>query len=294
MSAFAADAAPDAGHGPGVPWWNLAWVIWRQHRVALASTAALLGGLGLLMLVSEMQAHAADLGLARCHVAGGCAEPTYFATYGSRATTVAIGLQAIPVLIGVFIGGPLLSRELESGTFRFAWTQACGRFRLVTAKLTSLALLVTAGAAVLSLVTSWYTQPFIKAGLISGIRPPLFNVRGVDFAAWTLVTFMIAALAGVVIKRTIPAMAAALALSTGLFFAATLWLRPHYQAPLTGAASAVTARWWVVGTARAGAAVAYQPDDRFWHFQAIEGAWLAALALLLGAATVWLVRRRSA
>ena len=34
-------------------------------------------------------------------------------------------------------------------------------------------------------------------------------------------------------------------------------------------------------------------DGRFRHFQLIESAWLVALALLLGAATVWLVRRRS-
>ena len=38
----------------------------------------------------------------------------------------------------------------------------------------------------------------------------------------------------------------------------------------------------------------YQPASRFWHFQLIEGGWLLALALLLGAATVWLVRRRAA
>lgn len=275
----------------GVPWRKLTWVIWRQHRVALAGTAVLLGGLGLLMLVSELQAHAAHLGLASCHKASGCAEPTYFATYGSRATSVALGLQVIPVLIGVFVGGPLLARELESGTFRFAWTQDCGRFRLVTAKLASLAVLVTLASAALSLITSWYTQPFIAAGLISGIRPYLFNVRGVDFAAWTCVAFMVAALAGVVIKRTIPAMASALAACAGLMLATALWLRPHYQAPLTGSASAVTVKWWVVGTARAGSAVSYQPDGRFWHLQLIEGAWLVTLALVLGATTIWLARR---
>lgn len=295
MTAVTAGVPRGAGQGSGVPWRNLAWVIWRQHRLALAGSAAVLGGLGLLMLINGLQAHAHGLGLIGCHRAGGCAgRPVYYsATYGSTATTVAIALQAIPVLIGVFVGGPLLARELESGTFRFAWTQECGRFRQVTAKVVSLAALVTAGAAALSLVTSWYTQPFITAGLISGIRPDLFNVRGVDFAGWTLVAFMVAALAGVVIKRTIPAMAAALATCTGLLFATALWIRPHYQAPLTGGESGVTVRWWVVGTARAGAAVTYQPDGRFWHFQLIEGGWLAALALLLGAATIWLVRRRS-
>jgi hypothetical protein len=38
----------------------------------------------------------------------------------------------------------------------------------------------------------------------------------------------------------------------------------------------------------------YQPESRFWHFQLIEGGWLLALALLFGAATIWLVRRRAA
>jgi len=36
----------------------------------------------------------------------------------------------------------------------------------------------------------------------------------------------------------------------------------------------------------------YQPASRFWAFQWIEGAWLLALAALLIAVTVWLVRRR--
>ena len=37
----------------------------------------------------------------------------------------------------------------------------------------------------------------------------------------------------------------------------------------------------------------YQPASRFWPFQWIEGGWLLALSVLLIAATVWLVRRRS-
>jgi hypothetical protein len=40
--------------------------------------------------------------------------------------------------------------------------------------------------------------------------------------------------------------------------------------------------------------ISYQPESRFWHFQLIEGGWLLALALLLGAATIWLVRHRAA
>jgi hypothetical protein len=42
--------------------------------------------------------------------------------------------------------------------------------------------------------------------------------------------------------------------------------------------------WWA----------SYQPGNRFWPFQWIEGGWLLALSVLLIAATVWLVRRRAA
>jgi len=37
----------------------------------------------------------------------------------------------------------------------------------------------------------------------------------------------------------------------------------------------------------------YQPNSRFWAFQAVEAAWLCALALALAAATFWWVRRRA-
>ncbi|HKT01435.1 MAG TPA: ABC transporter permease subunit [Rugosimonospora sp.] len=37
----------------------------------------------------------------------------------------------------------------------------------------------------------------------------------------------------------------------------------------------------------------YQPAGRFWLFQSIEGGWLFALAVLLIATTLWLVRRRT-
>jgi hypothetical protein len=40
--------------------------------------------------------------------------------------------------------------------------------------------------------------------------------------------------------------------------------------------------------------VSYQPDGRFWHFQTIEGAAYLVLAGLLGAATIWWIRHRTA
>ncbi len=48
---------------------------------------------------------------------------------GGESTFATIGdaLSARPLLVGVFIGAPLVSREIGSGTFRFAWAQATAR-----------------------------------------------------------------------------------------------------------------------------------------------------------------------
>jgi hypothetical protein len=49
------------------------------------------------------------------------------------------------------------------------------------------------------------------------------------------------------------------------------WLTQHHYT-----------QWW-----------SYQPLSRYGHFQLIEGGWLLALSVLLIAATVWMIRRRT-
>jgi ABC-2 family transporter len=351
VSALAAPAPGRQGSPRDpVPWRKLAWVTWRQHRFSLGGLAALFGGVSLWMLVNGLLVrHAmASLGLGSCHrlLSGGCAAGVReFATqgYADTANTFTGVMQAVPVLAGVFTGGPLLARELETGTARFAWTQGCGRLRWVVAKLVPLAVLVTAGAAVVTLVTNWYMQPFFAMRMTGHFRPTLFDLTGTSFAAWTLAAFAIAALTGLVIKRTVPTIAVAAGAWSLLLVVTTLYLRKRYQPPLTGTFPAtrrgipwVLANWMtgpgghrvtdpgsVVSRALSAVArhgplprgaafgpspavlgwlarhgyhhlVSYQPASRFWHFQLTESGWLLGLALLAGAATVWLTRRRSA
>src|SRR5690348_2330636 len=165
MTAVAAPASPASAPRP-VPWTKLAWVTWRQHRVALAGVAVLLGGLALYLLITGLKIHGAYRAVASCHpavsaVCGVAGRP--FAGYYHTAQEMAIILQVIPVLVGAFAGAPLLARELEAGTFRFAWTQGCGRLRWAVAKLALLAIAITVAAGAFSLLFSWYYQPFVAA-----------------------------------------------------------------------------------------------------------------------------------
>jgi len=235
MTAVAAPAPPAARPRP-VPWTRLVWVTWRQHRVALAGVAALLGGLGLYLLVMGLKIHSGYASVTSCHPAGSAAceltNSLFTNDYYPTAETMTGFLQVVPVLVGVFVGGPVLARELETGTFRFAWTQGCGRLRWVIAKLALLAVVVTMAAEAFSLLFSWYFQPWFAKDLDGALAPQLFDLSGVDLAAWTLLAFALGAAAGALIRRTVPAIAAALAAWTGLDFATFMFGRKHYQAPL--------------------------------------------------------------
>jgi len=239
MTALSVPARPeeDARLRP-VPWRRMAWVTWRQHRFALGGMATLLGALALYLWLAGLQIHHAYTAEVTCHPAssGACgALVGDLLNYNSTAQLIASLLQAVPALIGAFVGAPVLARELETGTFRFAWTLGFGRWRWTLAKLVPLAVVVAATAGVFSLLFSWYFQPIFAEPTYNVVIPLdglVFDLRGVAFAGWTLAAFAIGALAGMLIRRVVPAIAATLAVYAGLAVAVGMYLRQHYITPL--------------------------------------------------------------
>jgi hypothetical protein len=213
MSAPAMAAHPEqnANVRP-LPWRRMIWVTWRQHRFALTGVAVLLGGLALYVWLVGRQLHDAYAASA-CHPAGSPVCSVLASSFQSMHVQPSNGFvwQPLPALIGAFLGAPLLAREVETGTFRYAWTQGFGRRRWTLAKLVLLATTGTAAAGAFSVLLSWYYQPYVAARdqgrFLTALSPPasgLFDLRGVAFAAWTLAAFAIGALAGVHIRRLCP------------------------------------------------------------------------------------------
>ena len=112
--------------------------------------------------------------------------------------------------IGAFAGGPLLARELETGTYRYAWTQGFGRERQAIAKLAlgGVTLAVLAGA--FGELFAWFFQPFLYTEEMNALTETVFDSRGLVFPAFTLAAFAIGAFFGMLLRRIIPAMAATL------------------------------------------------------------------------------------
>ncbi|HUA27452.1 MAG TPA: hypothetical protein VMC03_01095 [Streptosporangiaceae bacterium] len=239
----------DPGLRP-VPWRRMAWVTWRQHRFALTGAAAFLGAWAVYLWLSGLQAHHAYAAATACHPASSFACGNLISefnnTYGARSEAVASLLQIVPALIGAFVGAPVLARELETGTFRYAWTLAFGRTRWTLAKLVPLAVTLAAAVGAFSALLSWYYAPFFADGNQTALAPTVFTLRGVTFAAWTLATFAIAALAGMLIRRVVPAIAAALAAYAGLALAAALYLRGHYLTPVVTSHQNLPVTAWII------------------------------------------------
>ena len=74
----------------------------------------------------------------------------------------------------------------------------------------------------------------------------LFDLRGIAFAAWTLAAFAIGALAGMLIRRIVPAIAATMAAYAGLAFACGAFLRQHYLTPLVTSNLNVPGSAWIL------------------------------------------------
>jgi ABC-type transport system involved in multi-copper enzyme maturation permease subunit len=244
----------DAGLRP-VPWRLMTWVTWRQHRFALGGVALLLGVLAVYMWITGLQLHHAYAAAIACHPANSLACNGLARNFNNIGGFLANGfpLQAVPVLIGAFVGAPVLARELETGTFRYAWTQGFGRWRWTLAKLVALAVAVAAAAGAISVLFSWYYQPyFATSNQTLGLNEPsplavgLFDLRGITFAAWTLTAFAIGAMAGMLLRRVVPAIVATLAACTGLAVAAGGLLRQHYLAPVVTRSLNLPSSAWIV------------------------------------------------
>jgi hypothetical protein len=240
MTVLATPAQPGGGGGlRPVPWRRMAWVSWRQHRFALAGLVAALGAAGVYLFITGLQLRHEVIVYGEMFAANGSGK--------MDMTPTAALFQVIPALIGAFLGAPVLARELESGTFRYTWTQGFGRARWAAAKLAQLAVAVTVVAGAFGFLFSWCYGPII--GVRQGLSPLMsitFDLRGVAFAAWALVAFAIGALAGILIRRVVPAMAATLAAWSGLAVVTGVYLRPHYGTPSVTSGFSLPSAAWVI------------------------------------------------
>ena len=310
----------------------MTWLLWRQHRAQGAVTAGLLAVLGLLLWITGVtMAHTFHSAMTACRASGTCDQlDNLFQGDGAIIDLVNITVL-VPLVIGVFWGATIVGRELDTGTNRLVWTQSVTRRSWLRSKVALLLVSsAAAGAAVAGLVTWWSgTLNSYYHDRFGGLK---FDIQGVVPIGYTVFAASLGLLAGVLWRRTLPAIAT----TVGGFILVRLlvenFVRPHFQKPLVATVGLADSNdgplgSWVLTTQvthngvplsggriqlpvdcraavdRAGAAacaakhgyaraVTYQPAGRYWHFQLIELAIFLALAAVLTVVAVVALQRR--
>jgi hypothetical protein len=320
------------------------WLTWRQHRGQVLALAIGIGVVGVVLLLTGRQMADAfrDTGIERCLQRQG--NPAFVTVPTSGCTDLADAFAArffdqrllalvvfivLPVLAGMFLGAPVVARELEQGTH-----QGVSRTRWAAAKIGLLASILAVAAAVFALIVQWWFGP-LNAATGERFTWLIFDQQGSVLVGYALFAFALGVFLGAVTRRTVRAMGITLAVFFVVRFAVAVWIRPRYLAeqvrtysifggripnPLLGdfliggggpgiggiydgagrfikggqticPGENVTACVTEFGRGAHNLEI-YQPASRYWLFQGIETALFVVLAAMLLLAAVWWVRRR--
>ena len=214
------------------------WLTWRQFRAQsiFAAAALVIAVVALTTLGLELAHLWTDSGAAACPASGDCSALDSFLSQAQRGWPAAVYvlgtalIYLVPPLVGVFWGAPLVARELEAGTQRLVWNQSVTRNRWLVVKLAVIGTASMIFAGLLSLAATWSSAQLDHAGS-NRLEPALFGARGIVPIAYAAFAFVLGVTVGMVLRRTVPAMATTLAIYTGAVLAMALGLRGRLLPP---------------------------------------------------------------
>jgi hypothetical protein len=261
---------------------QLSWLQFR--REAAVAAAALVVFAVLLAATGPHLFHLYDTsGVATCQAHGDCVSlastlinriPGYYEIVYFLGTGI---LFAVPLIIGAFWGAPLVAREFEAGTFRLAWTQGVTRGRWMIIKLIVVGLGAMAIAGLFSLLMTWWAGPidtaaalkennsitFIRLGFM------LFDTRDITPVGYAAFAFALGVSSGVLIRRTLPAVAVTLGAFAAIQIAWPIWVRSHLIAPAHIAVALTAANIPGLGVGPGGTVLVNPPN-----LASLSGDWI--------------------
>jgi ABC-2 family transporter protein len=204
------------------------WLLWRQHRLQAALAAAAIALFAIPAVITGVHLNNA---LSKCRGSSTCSGFDLLAGYDTMNILIDITV-VVPVVIGIFWGATIVGKELESGTATLAWTQAISRRRWFWSKVAILfALTGLASGTVAALVTWWSNvHNATRESRFGGLQ---FDIQGVAPVGYALFAAALGLAAGVLWRRSLPAMATTLAAFVGVRIIVESFLRSHYMTPVT-------------------------------------------------------------
>ncbi len=213
------------------------WLTWRQFRTQAAAVFAALAALAIVLAITGPSlANDYSSGLATCSTQRtGCDDflGRFFSGHQSAFLLVTLAVLVLPVTIGLFWGAPLITREIEAGTHRLVWNQTVTRSRWLTIKLVLIGLAAAVAGGLGSIAVGWWSSPLDKAATdFPRMGPIMFAARGIVPIAYAVFAFALGVTVGILVRRTLPAMAITLVVFAGFQAAMPLLVRPHLASPV--------------------------------------------------------------
>lgn len=209
------------------------WLTWRQMRAqTLWTTAATAIAATYLLYLAATIRDAYRTNVTECTTT--CDQAAHLLDDQFRMPLFLISLLLLTGLaaFGAFWGAPLLTRELETGTHRLVWNQTITRKHWLAAKFTitgGVGIILTGG---LSLLFTWAVSP-LDTLANSRFQPIEFATRNIAPFGYALLAFTLGLTLGLLIRKTL----AAMALTLVAFLAVQLLMgglaRPNYADPVT-------------------------------------------------------------
>lgn len=195
-------------------------VVIRQHRWTLWTVGVLtLAGIAAVVAAYLWMASASDTfansGCSVENTVRGCGDTVrHFLDaelrFGRAVDYADLVMMLLPPFVGMFVAGPLIGRELESGTYKLSWSQSVSPARWLAAKLAVPGVLTLAGVSVLSAVSAWARSRTAGTHYPTGdwYERQVYGAMGTVPVGYALLMLAFGSLAGLLLRRTVAAMIA--------------------------------------------------------------------------------------
>ncbi|RKR92154.1 hypothetical protein BDK92_6588 [Micromonospora pisi] len=212
------------------------WLTWRQFRAQALTASGVLAALAVYLLFLGLAIRNSHADLTDCPNVAGCsinvAMSDFKHQYSPFLGLTGALLIAVPAIIGTFWGAPLITRELETGTHRLVWNQSVTRTYWLAVKLVIVALASAVVTGALSLLLTWAASPY-DALLGDRFNAFSFATRNIAPLGYAVFAFILGTTVGLIVRRTLPAMAITLAVFATFQILVPAVVRPHVIPPVT-------------------------------------------------------------
>jgi ABC-type transport system involved in multi-copper enzyme maturation permease subunit len=208
------------------------WFTWQQHKKQFLIFGILLAAFAALAIPTGLHFwHTYQNALATCGATDTCSDLDQLLFVNNWENKLMLfmkaALVAVPFLLGIFWGVPLVAREYSESTNLLVWTRSVSRRKWLTVKLVwILAATAVVTGAFAALSTWWWRTG--NALYLDRFSPLNFGIQGVVPIAIAVFAVALGIAFGAWFKRILPAIALTFGVLAVVQIAIPMVARPHY------------------------------------------------------------------